>query len=123
VLVVEDDPALATMLGWELEESGVGTVVARSCTEARRLAGGMAFALLVVDADLPDGDGVRLAEDLARACPGTGVALCSGRHGIADRLSREGGAPPWLRAAFVKPVPVQRLLDLLAGAAGPPAPA
>ncbi len=109
VLLVEDDPALTQMLAWELEEQGVSLSIARSRAAALALTAKAAFDLAVVDADLPDGDGVSLAEALARANPESIVAICSGRHGIAGGSRR----PPAVHVVLTKPVSVRDLLSLL----------
>lgn len=45
VLLVEDDPALALMLIWDLEERGVTTALATTCDQARELARRIRFEL------------------------------------------------------------------------------
>lgn len=113
VLLVEDDPALALMLTWELEDRGVTTVLATSCAQARMLSRRIRFELALVDVDLPDGDGLVLAEGLAAAHPGATVAIHTGRHGCGPSPYRSGP----LRHFLTKPVPVERLLGLLDDAA------
>jgi DNA-binding NarL/FixJ family response regulator len=79
---------------------------------AWRLARAAAQDLILIDADLPDGDGdgVALAESLGDAYPRTRIAICSGRHGV-----QEGHAGRLTRIAFLtKPVPEHRLAALLA---------
>jgi DNA-binding response OmpR family regulator len=63
----------------------------------------------LVDADLPDGDGVMLAEALRADHPAALVAICSGRHGIRG----SGLLPPVVDAVLIKPVPIQSLLELM----------
>lgn len=110
MLLIEDDPALGRMLTWELEERGIEAVHAGSCSEALRAAQSTAFDLMLVDADLPDGDGVALAEQLARTGGDTIVVIYSGRHGI-PAACRERTA---VRAVLTKPVRVWEILALLA---------
>ena len=112
VLLVEDDTALALMLTWELEDRGVTTVLATTCAQARLLSRRIRFELALVDVDLPDGDGLVLAEGLAAAHPGSTVAIHTGRHGCGSSPSRAGP----LRHFLTKPVSVERLLGLLDGA-------
>lgn len=111
VLLIEDDPALALMLTWELEERGVSLILARNCAQARALSRGMAFHLALVDADLPDGDGVVLAEGLAQAHPHATIAVHSGRR-CEEIPCRRGMVKHFLS----KPVPLDRLLRLLQAA-------
>lgn len=109
VLIVEDDPALTQMLRWELEDRGMCLLLAGSFSSALATADSGPFDLAVVDADLPDGDGVILAEVLAREHPEAVVALCSGRHGLSGDMRR----PPAVHAVLPKPVSVRCLLTLL----------
>jgi DNA-binding NtrC family response regulator len=97
------------MLTWELEERGIEAVLAGSCAEARRAAQSTAFDLMLVDADLPDGDGVGLAEHLAGTLGDTTVVIYSGRHGIRGAC----GERPAVRAVLTKPVRVWEILALL----------
>jgi DNA-binding response OmpR family regulator len=109
VLLVEDDRALGRMLTWTFEEHGARPLLARTCATAQTIATAARFDLALVDADLPDGDGVMLAEALLASHPEAIVAICSGRHGIGG----SGLCPPAVDAVLTKPVPIRLLLDLL----------
>ena len=61
------------------------------------------FDLAVVDADLPDSDGVMLAEALRADHPAALVAIDSGRHGIGANRH----LPPGVDAVLIKPVTIQ----------------
>ncbi|MCU0834700.1 MAG: response regulator [Chromatiaceae bacterium] len=119
VLLIEDDLALGRMLTWELEERGIETVLAGSCAEALRAAESARFDLMLVDADLPDGDGVRLAEHLAGTRGDTTVVIYSGRHGIRGACAEH----PAVHAVLTKPVRVWEILALLQTSTPSPAPA
>jgi len=62
VLLVEDDPELARTVERSLAHYGHRTVVAGSVAAARALTD--SFDCGILDIDLPDGSGVRLAETL-----------------------------------------------------------
>jgi len=64
LMLVEDEPTLARALGRLLGRVGYDVFVAASCAEARRASG--TFSVGVFDVDLPDGDGIDLAEHLRR---------------------------------------------------------
>lgn len=113
ILVVEDDISLATMLSWEIQELGLDVFVAGSCREALHLAKQIPFDLALVDADLPDGDGISLAESLDRISPETIVALCSGRHGLQETIKKQEVGSATARAVLVKPFPIAQMLELL----------
>jgi DNA-binding response OmpR family regulator len=120
VLLVEDDPALALMLTWELQDLGVTTALAMTCAEARALARSIRFELALVDVDLPDGDGLVLAEGLAAAHPRATVAIHTGRHGCDPSPFRANA----LKHVLIKPISVDHLIGLLsAGPAERPRPA
>jgi DNA-binding response OmpR family regulator len=109
VLLIEDDPALALMLTWELEDRGVTTALATTCAQARFLSQRIRFELALVDVDLPDGDGLALAEGLAAAYPRATVAIHTGRHGCGPSPFRANA----LKHVLTKPVPVDHLVGLL----------
>lgn len=62
VMLVEDEPTLARALVRLLRRSGYDAELAMSCAEARRLPG--TFSVGIFDIDLPDGDGIDLAQQL-----------------------------------------------------------
>jgi len=112
VLLVEDDPALGQMLVWCFEEAGAQVEWADTCMAAWRLARETAQDLVLIDADLPDGDGVALAESLTDTDPLTRIAICSGRHGVQGR----GAGRLATNAFLTKPVPEHDLAALLEAA-------
>jgi DNA-binding response OmpR family regulator len=109
VLLVEDDRALGRMLTWTFEEHGARALLASTCAAARTIAAAAGFDLALVDADLPDGDGVMLAEALRADHPAAMVAICSGRHGIGGNALHA----PGVDAILIKPVPIRLLSELL----------
>ncbi len=64
LLLVEDEATLARALVRLLRHVGYDVTLAISCDEARQAGG--TFSVGVFDIDLPDGDGVDLAEELRR---------------------------------------------------------
>lgn len=64
ILVVEDDLALSAGLLFELDSAGYVSVPAYNCAKARVLLADGAFSLILLDVNLPDGNGFDLgAED------------------------------------------------------------
>lgn len=57
ILVVEDDIALSAGLCFELDSAGYITVAAYNCTKARAVLKTDHFALVILDVNLPDGNG------------------------------------------------------------------
>jgi DNA-binding response OmpR family regulator len=65
LLVLEDDQQLASLLFEQLTLAGYSVSLANSLAAARELVAGSQFDLLVLDRNLPDGDGLSIAEEVA----------------------------------------------------------
>jgi len=85
VLVVEDDPKIASMLGKGLRAKGleVDTVSTGAAALARIDAGGVDIQLL--DLGLPDMDGLEVLEKLVRRGQPVPVIVITARSDPADR--------------------------------------
>lgn len=99
VLVVDDDPAARRSLEDILAQAGYEVTGAGSAAEARRLVEGQEPALAVLDLVLPDGDGIRLLEDLRASWPAMPALIVTGyvetrsvveamRRGALDYLAK-----------------------------------
>jgi DNA-binding response OmpR family regulator len=78
VLCIDDHEDTSEMLQLLLSQEDYEVLVAVSCAEALRLARDGEFDLYVLDRRLPDGSGVKLCQDLARATPGVPSIIYSG---------------------------------------------
>ena len=67
ILVVEDDLALSAGLCFELDLQGYLTVAAYNCRKVRQLLASETFDLVLLDVNLPDGDGLTLCRDIKAA--------------------------------------------------------
>jgi DNA-binding response OmpR family regulator len=76
VLIVEDDVALQQMLAWELEDLGYQVTTTGNCGSDQVLFEARSFDLVLLDDNLPDGDG--LIGELRRHRPGLPVIMFSG---------------------------------------------
>lgn len=87
VAVVEDQPLFRSMLERMLDDTdGLQVVVATgTVTEATRLLPPGAVDVVVLDVDLPDGNGIALGVTLRRRQPALGVLLLSA-HDAMDLL-------------------------------------
>lgn len=65
MLVLEDDHQLASLLSEQLSLAGYAVSLANTLAAARELVGGAQFDLLILDRNLPDGDGLSIAEEVA----------------------------------------------------------
>ncbi len=70
VLLVEDEPALVSLLEGRLRREGYETLSAGSAGEAERLLGEKKPDLMLLDYSLPDRDGRQLVESLSKASGG-----------------------------------------------------
>ena len=94
ILVVEDDPGIATMLERGLRLAGHDVVTAGSLTAARSSWERGTFALALVDVMLPDGDGIDLIAERRAAGDGTPAVLLTAREEaeLRERADRAGAS-------------------------------
>jgi CheY-like chemotaxis protein len=80
VLLVEDNPELASSLAASLEESGCSVTPVGSAQEAERLAlaAGSGFDVVLSDIVMPGADGIALANRLRKRKPDLPVVLITG---------------------------------------------
>jgi len=110
VLVVEDDPKLAALLGRGLREEGVATDVTGRGEDALWMAGSTDYDALVLDVMLPGIDGFEACERLRADGVSTPVLMLTARDAIEDRIAGlDGGADDYL----VKPFAFGELLARL----------
>ncbi|MDD3448343.1 MAG: response regulator [Gammaproteobacteria bacterium] len=82
LLIIEDNPALGVMLGWELEARGWIVRIARDCREALAAMRRGPYRLVLFDYHLPDGNGLDLFRRLRRLQPGLEGVLMTGDHSV-----------------------------------------
>jgi two-component system OmpR family response regulator len=110
VLVVEDDPKLAALLGRGLREEGMATDVTSRGEDALWMAGSTEYDALVLDVMLPGIDGFEACERLRADGVATPVLMLTARDAIDDRIAGlDGGADDYL----VKPFAFGELLARL----------
>jgi two-component system OmpR family response regulator len=110
VLVVEDDPKLAALLGRGLREEGVAADVTGRGEDALWMAGSTDYDALVLDVMLPGIDGFEACERLRADGVSTPVLMLTARDAIEDRIAGlDGGADDYL----VKPFAFGELLARL----------
>jgi two-component system OmpR family response regulator len=111
VLVVEDEPKLASLLKRGLAEEGHVPEVADRGEDALWLARATAFDAIVLDVMLPDGlDGFDVCRELRRRSIWTPVLMLTARDAVEDRVDGlDAGADDYL----VKPFSFSELLARL----------
>ena len=85
-LLVEDDLDVAAGLGAFLEQRGIVLDYAYSAREARSRALDAAFDVVVLDVQLPDGDGIDLCRALKRQGLRSPVLFLTARGALDDKL-------------------------------------
>ena len=93
LLLVEDEATLARAVARLLRRAGYAVFLAGTCAEARSAEG--SFSLGVFDIDLPDGDGIGLAEELVARRSVRRVLFYSGTQS-RERRARAARIGPFL---------------------------
>jgi diguanylate cyclase (GGDEF)-like protein len=105
VLVVDDDPSIGRLVRIGLETEGYHVVLAASVSAARRSLD-ESFVAVVLDRQLPDGDGLGLVSDIRDRAPGAAIVVHS-------TLEADGREP--LGAPVVAKGDVGAIIDALGG--------
>lgn len=106
LLIVEDDPALATTFRQWLEGAGYSVWWAETGADAERILATVDPVLILLDLTLPDIDGLLLCSKL-RLLSDAPIMIATGRRGLIDRvLGMKFGADDFL----LKPLDLEDLL-------------
>jgi CheY-like chemotaxis protein len=101
IALVEDHRRLATLLTKALRNAGIETDVFERIEPALLAATGHAYAVLVIDRGLPDGDGLDLVRQLRAAAIRTPCLMLTSRDALHDRVEGlESGADDYLTKPF-----------------------
>lgn len=101
LLLVEDDFELATLLRDALHETACEVAWAGTAHLARHRLASQEWDLVVLDAQLPDGDGFELCSELRRTPSCAAVLMLTARASEADRVAGlELGADDYLTKPF-----------------------
>jgi len=99
ILVVEDDPTIASFVVKGLQDAGFAVDHAENGAEALHLASSEDYAVAVVDIMLPGMDGLAVIEEMRRRRIKTPVIILSARRTVDDRVKglQAGGEvhPAW----------------------------
>lgn len=80
VLVVEDDPAIRTIVKAILENKGHEVSIARTAEEGMKTALDNSFDIIILDLRLPDGNGYDICHDIRQNDISTPVLFLSAEH-------------------------------------------
>lgn len=113
LLLVEDDGKLAAMLAEYLGGRDFSVTHAATLAQARKLARGESFHIIVLDLMLPDGDGMEFCREL-RGWSSTPVVMLTARGDEMDKVvGLEIGADDYLAKPFDPRELVARLRAVL----------
>jgi len=100
-LIVEDDACLATAQARALASAGMRTKHVGTLLDALGEVSSAAWDAMVVDLDLPDGDGLDLVRRLRAAAIRTPCLMLTARDALHDRVEGlESGADDYLTKPF-----------------------
>ena len=111
LLVVDDDAALNLALCAHFEDRGWQATGVYDCAAALAATAGAAFEVVLLDVQLPDGDGVELLGRLLERDPHLPVILMTGGRDVERAMQAiAAGAFDWLPKPF-EPAELERLVD------------
>lgn len=113
VLLLEDDPLIASNLYEFLSGRGHACDYAHSIATARRLLAEQVFDAAVIDRSLPDGDGLDLVRQRRQQGDSLPVLVLTARDALADKLAGfSAGSDDYLVKPFALQEVEARLLAL-----------
>lgn len=87
ILIVDNDQMSCKLVGFVLKEEGFEVTYAESMRGARASLERTTPALIILEADLPDGDGLAFCKQLSQEAPSLPVILLTTRDTPTERLS------------------------------------
>ena len=101
ILIVEDEPSLRELMYRELTRESYVVECAATYDEADRKLAGYSYDCILLDIMLPDGNGLRLLEELKRNEREESVIIISARDALEDKVEGlELGADDYLAKPF-----------------------
>lgn len=101
ILLVEDDRAIGSAVRDHAAADGHAVDWARSVAAARDYAGVATYGLVLLDLQLPDGDGISYLQTMRSSADATPVIVLTARDQISDRIEGlNAGADDYLVKPF-----------------------
>lgn len=114
LLIVEDNPELAELIGQHLAEAGFANDMVATAEDARAYVAAGDHAAMLLDLGLPDEDGIVLLRELRGAGHFLPVLVLTARSAIADRVAGlNAGADDYLSKPFAAEELIARVAALL----------
>lgn len=121
LLLVEDEPLTVQMLAKGLREQAYAVDVAQTARAARELVVNHDYDLIVLDLNLPDGDGVTLCRQVRDAGTTAPILILTARDAVESRIAGlDNGADDYLLKPFDFGELLARLRALSRRGARPP---
>jgi DNA-binding NtrC family response regulator len=113
VLVVDDEPEMCWVLKTLLEQHGYSVRQAANGREAISLATTDNFQVMLLDAKLPDMDGLALARKMVRSSPGVILVIISGYYCKNDEQIEVAIKSGVINEFIGKPFKNQKIVDII----------
>ncbi|WP_369803271.1 response regulator [Pseudorhodoferax sp. Leaf267] len=119
ILLIEDDLDLGAALQRALEQAGLESVWVRRLCDGLETAERGDFDCVLLDINLPDGEGFVFLEKLRRQFSSVPVIVMTARDALDDRLrALNGGADDYVIKPFLLPELMARIHVAVRRAAG-----
>jgi DNA-binding response OmpR family regulator len=101
ILIVDDDVDILTVLKANLELHDFRVATVKTISEANIALLNNTFDLMILDVTLPDGNGVKLCQDLRKEGVSTPIIMLTARDTLSDRvMGLECGADDYIVKPF-----------------------
>jgi CheY-like chemotaxis protein len=115
VLLVDDEPAVLTVLQWALEDQGYGVTVAHGGRAALARLCHESFDVMITDLMMPDLDGLRLIERARKVDPEMKIIVMTGSPELVPGILSAGVR---MDGFMIKPFGIKTLQHVMSGCAG-----
>ena len=110
VLIVDDEIDICLLLKSLLRSQSVESSFVQTLADAEKTIGQLQPAILFLDMNLPDGNGIQKIEVFKKQSPNTNIIMMSAYDTVEDRRKAlEKGADNFLSKPFTR----QQILDLV----------
>ena len=114
ILIVEDDKTVATSIAQALSDEGHSNDTCHTFEDGLNAACEDNYDAIILDINLPDGDGFEFSKSLRRQQIGTPVLVVSGRSSITDKVvALRSGADGYLTKPFDRQELVATLMAIV----------
>ena len=101
ILIVEDDPIVAKSIALTLEDEGHFYLICTNAEDGFNAVREGVYDAVILDINLPDGDGFQFSKSMRRHQINTSVLVVSGRATVTDRVvALTSGADAYLTKPF-----------------------